>query len=210
MYHQVGKGKYSNSPTMMRRHLGHIAKNYRTALPGEPLKKGMNVCLTFDDATIDFYEKVFPLLKELDLKAVLAVPTSFIGDRGYCTWKMLDEMARSDRVAIACHSHTHVDLSKGANLLQELATSKEILENQLQRRVDTFVYPYGKWSRKLQKEVEKHFPYAMRIGSATQKGWKPLMTRIPADQLPSPDYPFTIKVLGKAVLKSGIHKFLRK
>lgn len=210
MYHKVGRGKYSNSKKMMRAHLEYISSKYRTVLPGETLKKGFNLCLTFDDATIDFYEKVFPWLKELDLKAVLAVPTDFVGRKGHCTWEMLDEMARSDRVAIACHSHTHVDLSKEGNLLLELQNAKEILENQLKRRIDTFVYPYGRWSRSLQKEVKKHFPYAMRIGSATQRSWKGLMCRIPADKMPHPHFPFTSNVLAKAIFKSGLHKLLRK
>src|SRR5215467_6517495 len=137
MYHRAVAGPYGNSPEILRSHFAHLRRTYPVVLPGETLEANrLSVCLTFDDAFVDFYAYVFPLLKEYSLRAVLSVPTGFIvpttnngleerlsvspeeAMRGrtfqlkvpFCTWAELREMSDSGLVAIASHSHQHVDM----------------------------------------------------------------------------------------------------
>lgn len=226
LYHRVSEEKYGNPPAMMREHLSHVAKNYRVVLPGEKISLLKPcVCLTFDDAYYDFYHYVFPLLKELHLKAVLAVPirliledtsvpsqerlavsyktamkeNTYVEKAPFCTWKELKEMANSGHVAIASHSYHHQDLLlPGVDREKEIACSKKILEEKLSVAVKTFVYPLGKFDRRIHALVKQHYSYAMRIGSACNISWQNLSGityRIICDALKEKDEKLKMKNL---------------
>ena len=92
---------------------------------GKPLP-AQAVLLTFDDAYLSFYTRVYPLLREFRFPAVLAVVGSWIdtpqgenvqyGEKGsvprasFPTWGELREMAASGLVEIASHTY---DLHRG-------------------------------------------------------------------------------------------------
>jgi peptidoglycan/xylan/chitin deacetylase (PgdA/CDA1 family) len=219
LYHRIGEGKYSNSPHFMERHLEWIAERYQTVLPGDVLHR-RSICLTFDDATYDFYHYAYPLLKKLGLRALLAVPVHFIQEEGevsvelrlsvpysmamkgefyrthvpFCTWRELREMAESGHVTIASHGvhHQHL-LSDGLDVDYEIAGSKRILEEKLSRKVNTFVYPLGKFDQEIHAKVKQHYEFAMRIGAAWNTSWQNrngLIYRIQSDNLISVTEPF--------------------
>lgn len=81
------------------------AKAGLTKLPAKP------VILTFDDGYISFYTDIFPLLKEYDYPAVMALVTSWqetVPPRGtgeLINWNMVKEMEASGLVTFASHSH---------------------------------------------------------------------------------------------------------
>ena len=78
LYHKIGKGKYATPLHVMKQHLSYLHDNFNIVLPGEKLSKGINVCITFDDAYFDFYHYVCPLLTDIGIKAVLAVTTNYV------------------------------------------------------------------------------------------------------------------------------------
>jgi len=200
LYHRVGDGKYANSSEMIEKHLTWISENYPVVLPGETLSRfSIDVCLTFDDATYDFYHFLFPILKRLKMRALVAVPTKFIQNSTtldpeerlsipystamkddiyrlhcpFCTWQELREMAQSGFVEIASHSVHHQNLlTPGLDLDLEIKGSKQILEEQLQVPVRTFVYPLGKFNRSIHDQVKKNYEFAMRIGTAWNISWQ--------------------------------------
>src|SRR5690242_10610776 len=135
LYHQVD--------ARIRDHLTYFATH--SVLPGDPLAPP-SVCLTFDDATEDFYRVVFPLLKELKARALLAVPAGLIDSPNYCTWDQLKEIAQSGLVEVASHSMSHPNLILSQNLQTEIMGSKQLLEKKLGQTVRTFVYPFGKFN----------------------------------------------------------------
>lgn len=162
----------------------------------------LNICLTFDDAYYDFYAYIFPLLQKYQAKALLAVPTQYILDSTalsaetrlavpyptgmndllyqthvpFCTWQELNIMAHSPHVALASHSHTHIHLARElktqADFEREIITSKQLIERHTLTPVHSFVYPYGNFSRKLNSQIQAHYPYIFRIGSALNASWK--------------------------------------
>ena len=79
MYHHVNSDRCSNDLAIFEEHLKYIKANFNTIFPGEKVEKN-SICLTFDDAYADFYFLIFPLLKKYNLKALLAVPSSYILD----------------------------------------------------------------------------------------------------------------------------------
>ncbi|PCI39033.1 MAG: hypothetical protein COB50_01565 [Thiotrichales bacterium] len=212
MYHRVSDPNFTVGVAEFKQHLLQLCANYHITTPGEPLHNSkLSICLTFDDAYYDFYHDVFPLLQQLNIKAVLGIPTKYIvasttlaararltvpyptgmEDNLYntrvpfCTWDEIKTMVASGQVIAASHSHSHADLTDPATCLtQECLDSKNMLEQQLQIPINTFIYPYGKMNRTIHSQVAKYYDYVMRIGSAGNKNWlhpDKLIYRVDAD-----------------------------
>lgn len=199
MYHGIGRGKHANSFDRLQLHLSHLKKRYPIVLPGDPLIRGkLSVCLTFDDATFDFYHYIFPLLKQLQIRALLGVPVQYILDSTtvssqdrlnvpytlamqegvfekkapFCTWEELHEMVTSGLVEVASHSYTHANLTfRFVDLHKEIVQSKEILETNLMQGVSSFIYPFGKFTSALHEYICQNYLWAFRIGSRLNWGW---------------------------------------
>lgn len=207
MYHKVGEGKYANPLQTFAQQFAYLHEHKNIVLPGDPLAKGSNICLTFDDATVDFYHHIFPLLQQYELKALLAIPVDFIEKPLHCNWEQICEMERSGLVQIASHSYSHRDLTQpGVDLKKEIIYSKRTLEDKLSAPVSTFVFPYGRWSSKLQKKVIEEYSFAMRIGSACNFSWDELLYRIPCDNLSHPLSPFSTGKYGKYIRNFFLNK----
>ncbi len=201
LYHHVNKKqKNSNHWDIFEKHLHFLVKNYSIVLPeSKKTWYKMQLCLTFDDAYFDFFHFVYPLLQKLQIPCILAVPVEKILDRAtlniesrlldpienYCTWDELLQMQQSGLVKIASHSFSHVNLTKNtANLHKEVVLSKSTLEKKLQTKIDTFVYPYGKFNKKIHLFIKKHYPYVFRIGSSFNfSSNQSILYRVVADNL---------------------------
>ncbi len=235
MYHRVGRGKYSNPYEMLASHLKFVKKHYPIVLPGDPLlPRKVSLCLCFDDASFDFYHFVFPLLKKLDLRVLLAVPPKYILNSTtltpeerlsvpyylamqekmyeekapFATWEELKEMASSGCVEMASHSYSHPNLTYPyIDAEQEVVLSKKILEEKLPQAITSFVYPFGKVNGAIHRLVTRHYPYTFRIGGALNFNWKMgkfPLTRLSADNLTTPDAILSIRNLSRAFLKGVI------
>ncbi len=232
MYHNINSDKYSNSLEIFEKHLKYIKKNFNIVLPGDTLGK-KNICLVFDDGYYNFYNYVFPLLKELNIKMMFAISTAFVLDTTkvdknirlgikhdeternkekapYCTYKELKEMSDSGLVKIASHSINHVNLENIKDLDLELNGSKEILEKKLNIKCDSLVLPFGKYDEKAIKEAKKIYKYIFRIGTGINKdfsGIKGLIYRVSADNLENEKDIFSWQNMLKYRLKSFIKSF---
>ena len=198
MYHRVVQTPFSHDKDAFLNHLTALAQHYPIRVPGDKLQKGtINLCLTFDDAYFDFYHSVFPILKKLNIPAVLAIPSGLILDsttlndasrlkvpyeraiNAYqthatlCTWSEINEMVASGLVVPAAHGLTHQPLTRpGLNLTQEVVYAKQLLQEKTKQEIETFIYPYGQMTSALNKFVNRHYNYTMRIGSALNLNWK--------------------------------------
>ncbi len=199
MYHRI-----CNTPNEVlgdprqnfRDHLAYLVKHYPIVLPGDALdKKAISVCLTFDDAYYDFYHVIFPLLKEFQIPAILAISPGLIIDdtkrsyqsrleipyneamitnstnAGLCTWKEINEMVASSLVIPASHGLSHKAIQHN-NFQDEVVLSKQLLEEKTGKTIDTFIYPYGRMTRAIHQKVQKHYTYTMRIGSSMNQNWQ--------------------------------------
>lgn len=198
MYHRVWQPELPHAVALFTQHLRTLAQRYPIVVPGEPLPKNrLAVCLTFDDAYFDFYHVVYPLLRALKIRAVLAVPVKFIIEQTalapnirlnvphaqmmtegvyqtqapFCTWQEMREMTASGQVVIASHGYQHLNLTQPHDFHQEVVQSQQVLAAQTGQSISTFVYPFGKMQRALQHQVMQHYTYAMRIGSALNRAW---------------------------------------
>ncbi|KOR28577.1 hypothetical protein TI05_16670 [Achromatium sp. WMS3] len=211
MYHRVYQvAQISNA---FETHLRFLSDHYPLVLPGDDLPSSeLAICLTFDDATVDFYHLVFPLLQKFSKQAILAIPTAWVADHiavpiqerlalqemaakhyqtstsaGLCSWEEIYQMHTSGYVHCAAHGHQHLNMSAlpSANIIQELEYSKSILHQKLGQLPTTYVYPYGRTNHKVQSQVTQYYPYAMRIGAAVNANWagnKGLLYRVDAEK----------------------------
>lgn len=236
MYHHVNSDRCSNDLAIFEEHLKYIKSKYTTILPGEKIVKN-SVCLTFDDAYFDFYHLIFPLLKKYELKALLAIPSKYILDdteqlakdrlnfehnllfenyeKGtFCTYKELEIMKNSGLIAFASHSHSHIDLTqKGVDLNVELKHSKELLESKLKVKIESFVFPFGKYNQDILKEAKKYFKYNFRIGNAIHKDFNGIngaIYRVDGDGLKSANEIFTFSKILKYKFKALVKKVGKK
>jgi len=229
MYHHVNSDRCSNELNMLQRHLEYISKNFTTVYPTYEKLPKKPICLVFDDGYYDFYKYIFPILKKYNLKALLAVIPKYILDdtqlsdkerlsfehnellNNYksatlCTYKELKEMSDSGLVQIVSHSYSHANLLEdGVDLEKELKHSRDIIEEKLNIKVESFVYPFGKYNQKILNETKKYYRYAFRIGNGVNfdfKGINGVIYRIDGDNLKSPDEPFKLKSMVKYGFKT--------
>lgn len=106
--------------------------------------KGSSVVLTFDDGRASDYEVAYPLLVEAHMQAEFFLNTSNVGKPGFLTWPQVSEMQRAG-MSFQSHGHEHVDLSRlpASDLREQLAKSKQMLEDRLNCSVDFLAAPYG-------------------------------------------------------------------
>lgn len=120
-----------------------------------PNPKSPIVALTFDDGYEDFFTDAFPLLKKYGMKATLYVVPDFIGRPGYLSAAELTDVIASGLVEIGAHTVHHKNLTalSLAAAKEEIEMSKRTLEQDYGVTVETFAYPYGKHTPKVEALV---------------------------------------------------------
>jgi peptidoglycan/xylan/chitin deacetylase (PgdA/CDA1 family) len=167
MYHEIsaspfGSARLAVSPHDFASQLAYLAdQGFSTVTAGELAAAvtsrsslpDRSVVLTFDDGFADFHQTALPLLKKYGFAATLFMTTGWIRDAqlqaGRAPGPMLCLSQLSEAAAagieIAAHSHQHPQLDQlGIHAVhRELATSKRILEDQLETAAIGLAYPFG-------------------------------------------------------------------
>jgi peptidoglycan/xylan/chitin deacetylase (PgdA/CDA1 family) len=182
MYHALSTARTADfhrwtlSAERLAGHLDYLAMNgYRTVTVsdlaqrlagGGPGSSDRLIALTFDDAYADFHAVALPLLARYAMTATLFVPTGYVGgssawmrdegegDRRLVSWTALAEIVDSG-IEIGAHSHTHPELDRVTSqaLTAQVTWPKAELERRLDRPVQSFAYPYGRYSRRVRDAV---------------------------------------------------------
>ena len=132
------------------------------------------VLLTFDDATADHYDHLFPILQKRHMPALIFIITDFVGKPGYMTWEQIQQMHQSGLVEFGSHTCSHRRLRElpQEEIIRELTQSKQIIEQHLHTTVRTFCYPFGAGA------FDKHVrPFVFKAGYtvdfSTKRGINP-------------------------------------
>jgi peptidoglycan/xylan/chitin deacetylase (PgdA/CDA1 family) len=109
--------------------------------------------LTFDDAYINIYKNVLPILKANNFVATVFVITRPVekGNRQYLSWAEMRELAQQN-FSFGSHTVSHPNLSNldDVSALRELQDSKQMLEDRLGLPVDLLAFPYGSSNKQIQ------------------------------------------------------------
>ncbi|HEX3891910.1 MAG TPA: glycosyltransferase [Terracidiphilus sp.] len=131
------------------------------------------VLITFDDAYEDTAQYGFPILQRSGFPAACMVVTGEIAQfnqwdvkLGWQPRRLMNKESllewKERGIEYGAHSCTHPDLRtlKENDLQQELAASRDALEQIIGSPVRTFAYPYGFLNRRVREEAERSFDFA--------------------------------------------------
>jgi peptidoglycan/xylan/chitin deacetylase (PgdA/CDA1 family) len=157
MYHEIGDGPNALyvSEKNFRAQMHYLRSNgYKIVTMAEAHQMLVSkqipakvVVITFDDGYVSVYNRAWPVLQEYGFSATVYVCSSFPGLYNYLTWDHI-KVLHSGGVEIGSHSHTHPSLTTVSQtaLAQEIAGSKQILEEKLGAKIDSFCYPCGAYN----------------------------------------------------------------
>lgn len=152
------------SPEKFDKFCAFFAKHFRVVPFADQVRgcaaghdMGGTLSITFDDGYLDNYEVAAPILKKHGLPATFFVTTGFVNSNsipfwdkelprqpGWMSWEQVRDLSRQG-FDIGAHTHSHLDMAASPleQVETELQQSKHILEAELGKPVDLFVYPFG-------------------------------------------------------------------
>jgi len=106
---------------------------------------GKSIVITLDDGSDDAYLYAYPIARKYNLVLNLMIVTGLLENPGYLTWGQLKEMVGSGLITAYNHSWSHNYLTKSSRekIASEISTSKQQIEENLGKKSNIFVYPYG-------------------------------------------------------------------
>lgn len=114
------------------------------------------VVITIDDGYRSGFTGFYPVLRRFGFTASFFVHTDFVGTKNHLTWEQLRAL-RAHGFEVGSHTRSHpylYDVS-GADLADELETSKAALEGRLGGRVRFLAYPYGVYTEAIEAAVKR-------------------------------------------------------
>lgn len=167
MYHSITNEDESDShpyyrtktsPAIFAAQMRHLHQcGYITCSVAEAIRRLQQqsrvklVVITFDDGYRDFYRHAFPVLQQYGFGATVFLPTAYIGEQSIqfkgadcLTWREVREL-NDHGIVFGSHTVTHPQLRElsRAALADELAKSKQTIEEKLGCGVESFAYPYA-------------------------------------------------------------------
>ena len=116
---------------------------------------GKAICITFDDGYLSFFTHAWPLLKQYGFTATVFLVADRVGqvndwDVEYgkpaplMNWEQIRQL-QAEGVMFGSHTVTHRSLTllPAAEIVQEGARSRSIIEEKLESPIKTIAYPYG-------------------------------------------------------------------
>jgi peptidoglycan/xylan/chitin deacetylase (PgdA/CDA1 family) len=179
-FEEKGGREMVSTPAGFEAQLQALKDNGITVIPmedflawrrGEKNIPAKSAVITLDDGWLTGYTTAWPILKKFGYPFTMFIYTDYVkgGPKSggqSMTWEQLAEM-RDAGVDIASHtvSHTGLNARKGKTeeqyrgwLKEEIAGSKQILEDKLGIQVKTIAYPYG-LHNEIVREVVKEAGY---------------------------------------------------
>ena len=156
LYHRVVGlgGEIDTPPALFERQLAALAERERVLTLDQALTgaDGGGVVVTVDDGYRDFHDTVLPLLVRYQVPALLYLATGLVTGEGpgpddpdALTWAQLAEAVATGLVTVGAHTHGHTDLSRASEQTcrDEMARSKELVEDRLGAACRHFAYPWA-------------------------------------------------------------------
>ncbi len=121
--------------------------------------------MTFDDGYRSVIEVALPLLSEIGFPATIFINDEGIGEqlppmcgRPRMSWGQIRELHDAG-FEIGSHTLSHADLSKldRAEIEEELAGARELIQTRLGTAPESFAYPGGHWNPQVREVARRHY-----------------------------------------------------
>lgn len=174
LYHAVDSGPASTRLKEFREQLQWLSRNAEVLsldalLAGEGTG-AVRVAITFDDGYESVFSKAAPLLLEMGMPATVYVNAGLIGEgserrssdpslghypgENFMKWDELNALLAQGWI-IGSHGVNHVDLTgmPASQVMEELATSKRLIEERLDVACSHFAYTWGRYTKAVRDAV---------------------------------------------------------
>lgn len=212
MYHSISDDEeeshpyyhVNTSPTVFEAQMCYLRDNNYSVIDLPDLEKRFDMrdaskcaVITFDDGFRNVYTHAFPILNKYHFSATVFLPTGFINEKRSSfkgkecmTW---DEVRRisSNGIVFGSHTVTHPQLKNLSEkeIEHEIKSSKEKIEDETGKTVDSFSYPFAfpedkEFKRKLKRLLERSSylnGVSTIIGTANNSQNKYFYPRLPAN-----------------------------
>jgi peptidoglycan/xylan/chitin deacetylase (PgdA/CDA1 family) len=176
-YHKISDIKEFGLTTVTQNnfeeHIQYLSQNGYTAIcfsdiVNQKVLPDRPIIITFDDGYENVYHNALPVLNKYGYRAVIFVVTDYIGK--YNNWEPASFQSKyrhlsQDQIRklsdngyeIASHSerHRYLPILDPADLLDEIANSKNFIEKIIGGPVLSFCYPYGRYNDKIVDVVKR-------------------------------------------------------
>lgn len=162
---EIGASYLNVPPEVFRAQMDYLLQKGYQIIGLEEMVKGLEnsslptkpVVLTFDDGYLDFYDYVYPILREKNLKATLFIISQFVGGERYLVWAQIQEMVKSGLVLPGNHTLNHPYLTKLTDfqIKDQIFSANNILREYLGRSVYFFAYPYGGFNAQTEQALKE-------------------------------------------------------
>lgn len=192
LYHSVGRQGWAMSPAQFSEQMNWLTDHCHvmslTQLIHAQPSRDIQVALTFDDGYQSLYEQALPILAAKKLTAMVYLNTGWIKqveherqlsradlghypDEAFLLWSEVKALFQAGW-EIGSHGVNHYNFAETAATLaqQELTTSKQEIEQQLNTVCVHFSYPWGRYTQNLQTIVKTcgyHYAVAARHAQLT-------------------------------------------
>lgn len=115
------------------------------------------VAITFDDGYESFYLQTYPILKKHGIKSTNYIIAGSLGKPNHMSVYQLQNIYSQGLLEIGSHTYGHPDLTSlsSEQVLNQLTSSKQILEKTFSTKIVSFCYPYGFYNEDTKKLVEQ-------------------------------------------------------
>jgi len=148
------KDPYSFTNDQFRDQLNRLKSSGFTFVTFEDVKNdkitgNKNILISIDDGNKSVYQAYYSIMKPMGIKPLLGIYPAIISRMKYAmNWDEVKNLA-DDGCYIASHGYHHMFLSTKyynedpISFKKEIYLSKKILEEKLNRKIDTMLYPFG-------------------------------------------------------------------
>ena len=118
--------------------------------------RGRDVMITFDDGFENVFSVARPILQKYGWRATIFLITDKIGNKDFLSWEQILQM-KKEGFSFGSHtcSHPNLTLLPPEEAKREIVDSKKIIEEKLDKRIEFFCYPYGKFNKEIEKIVKE-------------------------------------------------------
>lgn len=172
IYHRIANVKYdphllSVSPGNFYQQLKYLKEKFKIIKLSELVEdlktnqlKNKSIAITFDDGYADNLYSALPILEKLEIPATIFLVAGKIDSQKSFLWDEntprqdqgralssgeLIKLSSNPLIEIGSHTITHPSLSRLSfgQQKEEIAESKRIIENLIQKPINSFSYPFG-------------------------------------------------------------------
>ena len=149
-FYRIAAGEFESLLAQLHK-LGYqtvSSRHFRAWQQGRRNLPERTVALTFDDGYVSHFETVAPLLLRYHFSGTFFIAPELIGKRGYMSWEQLRKLVFLG-MEIGSHGMSHEPLTfvTREQLTDEVARSKQLLEERLGVPIRAIAAPRGFWNR---------------------------------------------------------------